>query len=241
MQAISISFFRFEGIADRLWAFSQMQFSRGPLKRIADIGFLKMFGTGTGEGFTPVPNFGVYALLATWPSLEVARERIEQERAFRAYRYRAAEAGTLYLRAIASRGLWDGKPPFDIDRGDRFAGPIAVLTRATLKKRHVLRFWSHTPDISQTVREQTHLLFKIGMGEVPWFQQVTFSVWDDAEAMKAFAYRSRSHGAAIKSVRDNGWFREELYARFAILHAEGQWDGKPLLGEKEERLAAAAA
>ncbi len=98
---------------------------------------------------------------------------------------------------------------------------MAILTRATIKKRHALAFWRETPDISSHVREQTHMKFKIGLGEVPLFQQVTFSVWDDAEAMKAFAYKSAFHGEAVKRVRANGWFKEELYARFAILAAEG--------------------
>ncbi len=103
---------------------------------------------------------------------------------------------------------------------------MAILTRATIKKRHALAFWRETPDISSHVREQTHMKFKIGLGEVPLFQQVTFSVWDDAEAMKAFAYKSAFHGEAVKRVRANGWFKEELYARFAILAAEGCWEGR---------------
>lgn len=104
-----------------------------------------------------------------------------------------------------------------------------MLTRATVRLRHLLRFWRQTPDISATVREQTHLLFKIGMGEVPWIQQVTFSVWDDPQAMTAFAYGSRSHGEAVRRVRDGGWFREELYARFRVLGCEGTWNGRPVL------------
>lgn len=226
MQAVSISFFRFDGMAARLWAFAQMQFARRKLDRISEIGFYKLFGTGTGEGFTPVPNFGVYAVLATWPDLETAQARIADAQAFRDYRAHASESGTVYLSAVASRGRWDAREPFDPSQAEPAPRPIAVLTRATVKGRHLLRFWGRTPDISTTVREQDHLRFKMGMGEVPWVQQVTFSIWDDPESMLAFAYRSSSHGAAVRRVRDGNWFKEELYARFRVLAWDGTWDGR---------------
>jgi spheroidene monooxygenase len=103
-----------------------------------------------------------------------------------------------------------------------------------------LGFWRHTPDISETVRGETHLCFKIGMGEVPWLQQVTFSIWDDIEAMKAFAYRSRSHANAIRHVREGGYFKEELYARFRVLAAEGTWQGRDVLPASQQKAARAA-
>lgn len=226
MQAVSLSLFRFEGWRDRLWAFSQMQFARPHLRTLPGIGFSKLFGTGSGEGFTPVPNFGVYAVMATWPDLAMARERVETADVFRRYRAHARDHYTLYLSATSSRGAWDDAAPFEVEAAGAAPSPIAVLTRATLKPRHLLSFWRHTPGISVTIREQDALLFKIGMGEVPWLQQVTFSVWSDAEAMKAFAYRSASHAAAIRGVRDNHWFKEELYARFRVLGCDGAWQGR---------------
>ncbi len=225
MQAVAISVFRFDGLLNRLWAFAQMQFARRKLRGLDGLGFFKLFGTGTGEGFTPVPNLGVYAVMTTWPSLQTARDRVAGAPVFADYRRHAAEHCTVYLSATSSRGLWDRREPFEVERAGE-DGTIAVLTRATVKLRHVVSFWSHTPDISATVRDQPHLLFKIGMGEVPWLQQVTFSIWDDAAAMKAFAYESRSHGEAVARVRRNGWFDEELYARFRVLACEGTWGGR---------------
>ncbi|MHB2167153.1 spheroidene monooxygenase [Alsobacter sp. R-9] len=226
MQAISISFFRFDGLAARLWAFAQMQFARGKLRRTPGIGFFKLFGTGTGEGFTPVPNFGVYAVLATWPDLETARRAVAEGRAYRDYRAHAVEHATIYLSAVASRGRWDSQEPFEVFQSEPQPSPIAVLTRATVRGRHLFRFWGRTPDISSTVRGEDHLRFKIGMGEVPWIQQVTFSVWDDPASMVSFAYRSASHGEAVKRVRSGKWFKEELYARFRILDWDGTWEGR---------------
>jgi spheroidene monooxygenase len=66
-----------------------------------------------------------------------------------------------------------------------------------------------------------NVMFKIGIGEVPWMQQVTFSIWPDARTMAEFARHDGPHARAIKAVRDGGWFREELYARFRVDAVEG--------------------
>ena len=76
-QTVSLSFFRFAGPLARVWALTMMGGARLPLGRTPDIGFWKLCGSGTGEGFTPVPNTAVYAILATWPDAETARDRTQ--------------------------------------------------------------------------------------------------------------------------------------------------------------------
>ena len=49
-QIVVISFFRFKGIFQKIWAFTQMGFARKKLKNIKEISFFKLFGSGTGEG-----------------------------------------------------------------------------------------------------------------------------------------------------------------------------------------------
>ncbi|MEI8144739.1 MAG: spheroidene monooxygenase [Alphaproteobacteria bacterium] len=236
MEAVSLSFFRFEGAVNRLWAFSQMQFARAPLRAMPGIGFFKLFGTGTGEGFTPIPNFGVYAILATWPSLDEAQSAVTEGAIFHRYRAHAAESATVFLSAYASRGQWDGGSPFAVSPLEEAPVPFAVLTRATVNLRHLSAFWRHTPHVSALVRAQNHMRFKMGMGEVPWVQQVTFSIWDDPAAMQAFAYGQGPHRGAVGGVRQGHWFREELYARFRVLGWEGTWEGRaPLAGVGVDR------
>ncbi|MEM6616088.1 MAG: spheroidene monooxygenase [Pseudomonadota bacterium] len=228
MQAISLSIFRFDDASDRIWAFSQMQFSRAALRRMPGASFVKQFGTGTGEGFTPLPNFGVYAVMCTWPSLERAREAVECERPLVRYQSHASETLNLFLSATSSRGEWDGRKPFEVTSPPTPSLPVAVLTRATVKPSHVMRFWRHTPGISDDIRRQNHLMFKLGMGEVPWLQQVTFSIWNDVEALRQFAYQNKAHREAIADVRNHNRFKEELYARFEVLASEGSWMGQSL-------------
>ena len=70
-------------------------------------------------------------------------------------------------------------------------------------------------------------LFKAGLGEVPWFRQVTFSIWRDLSAMRAFAGGSSAHGAAARAAETKDYFSESLFARFAVLDQQGAWDGRP--------------
>ena len=70
-QIVAISFFRFEGVFQKLWAFSQMGFARKKLKKIKQISFFKLFGSGIGEGFTPYPNTSVYAILSVWNNFKI--------------------------------------------------------------------------------------------------------------------------------------------------------------------------
>ncbi len=226
----TLSLFRFNRWVDRHWALWQMLLARRALNRLPGVRFMKMVGTGSAEGFNLAPNTAVWGLLAVWPSLEHAREQVNGATPYRRYRDRADEALTLYLTATRAKGEWSGKQPFDIEP-DASAGRLTVaLTRATVKPRHALSFWSRTPEIRAEIPEQPHLLFKIGMAEFPGVQQITFSIWDDFEAMRAFAYRKGGpHSKAIEAVRREGWFYEELYARFRVEAVEGSWSGCPRL------------
>jgi len=63
--------------------------------------------------------------------------------------------------------------------------------------------------------------------------QVTFSFWPDAASMAAFARADGPHARAIRAVRAENWFREELYARFRILGDSGTWHGQSPLAALE--------
>lgn len=224
MQIVSLSFFRFDAPLSRLWALAMMGAGRIDMARIPGIGFWKLCGSGTGEGFTPVPNTAVYAILATWPDAPTAKDRIAGTRLFQRYRHRADEHWTLYLTPISARGAWSARTPFD-PQDDPRTGPIAALTRATIRPRTALRFWGRVPDISEVIGTDPNVLFKIGIGEVPLMHQITFSIWPDSDSMARFARRDGPHARAIQAVRSGDWFREELYARFRLHSEEGAWDG----------------
>lgn len=209
-----------------------MGLARPAMRRLPDAGFWKLCGSGTGEGFTPAPNWAVYSILATWPDEETARKQTEDAKIFRRYRERASESWTIFLGPISSRGAWSGTHPFDAhDRPE--TGPIAALTRATLRPMTALRFWRRVPAISNVIGDDTNVLFKIGIGEVPLMHQITFSIWPDTRSMADFARADGPHARAIRAVREGNWFREELYARFRVLGQRGTWQGAQPLSTDE--------
>lgn len=194
--------------------------------------FWKLCGSGTGEGFTPRPNWGVWAILATWPDEATARTAIADSPVWQKWRARAGESWTIFLDPLSARGRWAGVNPFLPDApGQQASGPLAALTRATVRPSRALKFWHRVPSISATIGSDPNVAFKIGIGEVPLLHQVTFSIWPDTASMAAFARGDGPHGRAIKAVRDGNWFDEELYARFRLLGSMGSWNGAdPLAG-----------
>ena len=78
-----------------------------------------------------------------------------------------------------------------------------------------------------------NVAFKIGIGEVPLLHQVTFSIWPNEKAMAGFA-RTGPHADAIRAVRAENWFSEELYARFTVQSDVGTWNGTPPLAHLKE-------
>ena len=145
------------------------------------------------------------------------------------------EHWTVFLSTTSARGEWDGQTPFAAEDA-KTTGPLAALTRATLRPTVLQKFWGRVPSISQVIGADTNVAFKIGIGEVPWFQQVTFSIWPNTQSMADFARNPNGpHAKAIKAVRDGAWFREELYARFAILGDSGSWNGQSPLEMLKDR------
>jgi len=231
MQCASLSVFRFTRPGAMHWALWQMPLAMPKLRRLPGAGFVKTLGSGIGESFVPVPNFAVYGVLVTWPSVAQARRQVAEGAVFRRYREQAAEDFTVYLTPVSSRGLWAGQAPFTPPEGVRPEPPYAILTRASIRWWKAPAFWRHSPRIDRQTAAEPGILFKRGLGELPWIRQVTFSIWSDMEAMRDFAYRHPYHRDAARMAREGGWFSEELFARFNVAGADGSWEGRaPLDG-----------
>lgn len=213
---------------DRVRAFANMGLARAHMRQIEGLRFWKLCGSGTGEGFTPIPNTGVYSILAVWPDLETARKQMATSKAYDSFRKHAVESWTVFLNPVSVRGTWSGVEPF-IATDSPIDGPIAALTRASIRPEKAIQFWQRVPNISTVIGADKNVAFKIGIGELPLLHQVTFSIWPDTKSMAEFARADGPHAKAIRAVRDGNWFREELYARFKVVDDSGTWNGeKPL-------------
>ncbi len=234
MQSVTLSLYRFDRVPARLWVLGQMGAARFALPKVPGLRFWKLCGSGTGEGFTPRPNWSTWAILGVWEDAATSLEGLGQSPFIR-WSARADESATLFLEPFSARGHWSGARPFAPE--GTADGPIAAMTRATVKPARALRFWGRVPDISARIGTDPNVMFKIGIGEVPLLHQVTFSIWPDQASMDAFARRG-AHADAIRAVREQGWFNEELYARFRIKGTMGTWQGRDPLARNPQKEAA---
>ena len=122
-QTVTLSLYRFESLAARAWAFAMMGLARPAMARVRDLSFWKLCGSGTEEGFTPKPNFGVYAILCVWPDRAVAEARLNETWVFRRYRRRAVcHGGYQQIRTVTPT--------------PGFKAPGTIKSRARLRAQH---------------------------------------------------------------------------------------------------------
>jgi hypothetical protein len=87
-------------------------------------------------------------------------------------------------------------------------------------------FWAAVPPVTEALHASPGLRLAVGIGEAPIGLQGTFSVWDGADALRAFAYRDATHREVIGRTATDGWYTEELFARFAVVQATGTVRGR---------------
>lgn len=220
-QIITLTLFRFEGFQARFWAFQQMGIKPFSADLKQGLRFVKLMGSGGANGFSIVPNWGVYSLLGVWDSIENANLFFENNNIFKKFKSKSIENQTIFLKTTMAHGQWDKKSPFQINALLDKNAPLAVLTRATIKPRFWLHFWRFVPRVSQSMEGKKGVIFSIGIGELPIIQQATFSIWRSANDMMNYAYQSKEHAEVIKKTRELGWYSEELFARFSIEGTEG--------------------
>jgi heme-degrading monooxygenase HmoA len=212
----------------RRWGLAQMGTSPGTLKRVPGLRFFQLLGSGAANGFGFLPNLDRYGLLGVWDSAEAAAAFFETHSLWADYQRRSHETWTAGLAPLRSHGLWNGVNPFDYQSDDDTAtdGPVAVLTRASIRLRRAVRFWGYVEPTSRALAEAPGVRLAIGLGELPLVRQATFSVWDSAAAMQQYAYRDVRHREVIQLTRSEGWYGEELFARFRVISSYGTIDGQ---------------
>lgn len=213
--------------ADALIALSRMALDRGALRRTPGLQFFKLVGTGSGRTFTVRDADPTrWGLIGVWdrPASVAAFER--RSPVMHGWLRLARESWRIDLRAVRSRGQWSGREPFAAHAQRAGAGaPVAALTRARIDWRRASRFWAAVPPVATQLAATPGLRFSIGFGEAPVGLQGTFSVWESAAALSNFAYGGHAHREAISETSRLQWYREELFARFAVLGSHGTVDG----------------
>ena len=140
----------------------------------------------------------------------------------------AEESATWVMRPLSSRGLWAKQQPFGDPIPNRWDGPIAAITRGRIKPRMWRTFWSAVPPVVLDVKQGGGLTFAMGIGEAPVGLQGTFSTWSDGARPVGLRPPPPRAPAGHRQTEQLGWYSEELFARFALLSAEGTVAGQPV-------------
>ena len=244
------------GVPDRRvpQAALRMALDRRSLRVTPGLQFAKLVGTGDGRTFRARDaDRNHWGLVSAWANAGDA-SAFETGTVARAWTRIATERLRVDLRPLASRGTWSGREPFGAPTAPTgsvgraastppagpartrasdgpatppaYDGPVAAITRARIRPRHWRRFWHAVPSVTADLHQGDGLRLAVGIGEAPIGLQGTFSLWDSAAALEAFAYRRAAHAEVIRRTREIGWYAEEMFARFAILDIDGTFAGR---------------
>jgi hypothetical protein len=206
----------------RAWGYSRFLLGRFALPRMAGLVFSRVLGSGHDGGFGLRPSFSRQGLLCAFASADSAQAFLGSDfvAGFRAH---ARELLTATLQAYSCRGTWGGRrlDPAGVPPG---AGPVAALTRASIRPSRALEFWRKAPPAEVSLASASGCRLAVGLGEAPLLRQATFSLWDSVDAMDAYA-RTGAHLAAIRASQQGRFFSESMFARFAPLDVRGTWKG----------------
>jgi hypothetical protein len=206
-------------------ALRQLSLGRRALATTPGLRFWRNLGTGSGDDTGPGADLQRTALFAIWDDVD-ALER------FRSTAWPTArEHWSVCLTALGGHGTWrDVDVLATIDRADPAIGlddaPTAIITRANVKLSRWRRFAAAGPGVNTELHAAPGLIDVVGIGEAPIGRQGTFSLWESAGAARRFSTSGEHHRAVIRRTRSEGWYGEEMFARFHPLAACGTWNGR---------------
>jgi len=211
-----------------------------PLYLNKKISFYKLLGCGRNGTFDKNPDWQQWSILTA--TANDTSFNIEDKARLNSilfgrfistwFKFFNAETWTILLEPIEGHGKWDGKEVFGKhEKQISYSGPVAVLTRATIRLSKLSSFWKNVGGIAVQMSDAPGFVTSVGIGEVPFIKQATFSIWQSKDAMKAFAYQMREHQEVIKKTRKENWYSEDMFTRFRPLSSFGTIKGvNPLEG-----------
>lgn len=204
------------------FAFLSMAIFRLPLVFQRGLTFWKLMGCGKNGTFDIIPDFHQWAMLGVWETPKHYLHFKANSFLSKWWKLFAHSKKTYFCEAIEAHGKWDKKNVFETKKNTDLPEnqSIAVLTRATIRLSKLRQFWKNVPSVAASLNHAGGFIESVGIGEVPFIKQATFSVWENMDAIKQFAYRQKEHAEVIKKTRKNDWYSEELFARFSITAIE---------------------
>jgi hypothetical protein len=195
-----------------------MALFRLPLYINKKIKFFKLLGSGKNGTFDIHPDLNQWGVLFTADDKHVQAPPF----IYKYFNFFRCDVKEFLLQPVEGHGLWDKKKVFgELYQHTNNEGAIAVLTRATIRIKRLKNFWDNAEEVAGKMPFVTGLIISYGIGEVPWIKQATFSVWENKNVMKDFAYNLQQHKEVIHKTRSENWYKEEMFVRFHILSVKG--------------------
>ena len=223
------------------FALLAMAFFRLPLWLNKKISFYKLMGCGKNGTFDKKPDWQQWGILTVikpgmaLPKLESNGILLQLYGPVIAKWIKLfnCETWTIILEPIEGHGQWDGKKVFgELPLKTEYEGPIAILTRATIRLSRLKNFWKHVDAVASQMAGAKGFICSLGIGEMPWIKQATFSIWQSKADMKDFAYQLKDHAEVIRLTRQEKWYSEDMFVRFTIIGSAGTIKGiNPLKGK----------
>ena len=208
-----------------------MAIFRIPLIVSGKLVFWKLLGCGKNGSFSMVPDLRQWGVLGVWNREAETWEQVAGNSLTppfplflsRWWRFFRCKIYTFVLQPLEGHGTWDQQECFgELPAHSEYDGRIAVLTRATIRLKRLHQFWRNVEKVTERMHHAEGFLYSVGIGEMPWIRQATFSIWENKTCMKQFAYGSEEHRDVIHKTRANNWYSEEMFVRFRILAADGE-------------------
>jgi heme-degrading monooxygenase HmoA len=209
--------------SSRWWGWLRIVQGSAALRSVPGLLFAKLLGSGHEGGFGLKPSASRQGLFALFESAQTADDFVAHAQWVQKYQQRSAEFCCVKLQTWSCRGTWDGFS-LSATATEPTHGPVAALTRASIKLSKASAFWRHAPPSERALEGVQGCQLAVGLGEAPLLRQATFTIWDSVADMNAYA-RTGAHLQAIQSAAKHGYFSESMFARFVPLQVQGQWQG----------------
>jgi heme-degrading monooxygenase HmoA len=186
-----------------------------------------------GPGVLPRPTAAEVGLIASWED----DEHLDRFLADPALAGPFASGWHVRMRPVRVFGAWPAMPglperstPVDDEE------PVVVLTLGRPRIARLHSFLSTSARAETALEEAPGLLAATSFAHPPRLVS-TFSLWETAAAMRAYAHDAAgAHMAAVRSDRAVRFHQESAFIRFRPYRSSGDWAGRdPLAGLLRDR------
>ena len=195
------------------------------LPRVPGLAFWRLLGTGDGDNTGRGADLSRSALFAVWAD-ERHLDRFIADSGISRRWTGAEESWHVRLRGVGGHGTWKGFDPLDgLEKGSA-DGPVAIITRANVRRRSWRAFGAASEVVDAELHQAPGLIDVVGIGETPVGALATFSLWESLAAAREFAYSMPDHIEVMRRTRAEDWYSEEMFARFEPCRSTGTWNGR---------------